>query len=54
MGESVDVDVDEPSLTIRWSILACGDDVILPGSAGSHGSALCGLPAKALYIYVDK
>ncbi|KII86785.1 hypothetical protein PLICRDRAFT_177523 [Plicaturopsis crispa FD-325 SS-3] len=52
-GESVDVDVDEPSVTIRWSILACGEEFILNGSAGAHGSAHCGLPASPLYIFVD-
>ncbi|KAJ3509994.1 hypothetical protein NLJ89_g4923 [Agrocybe chaxingu] len=31
VGESVDVDVDEPSITIRWSIGACGEDSMLPG-----------------------
>ncbi|KAF4590156.1 hypothetical protein EYR40_009446 [Pleurotus pulmonarius] len=51
-GENVDVDVDEPSVTIRWAILACGDDYTLPGSVGLHGSS-CGLPAMPLDIYVD-
>lgn len=53
IGESVDVDVDEPSITIRWSILACGSDYVLPESTGVHGSIVCGLPSKALYIFVD-
>ncbi|KAL0961155.1 hypothetical protein HGRIS_006127 [Hohenbuehelia grisea] len=53
LGESIDVDVDEPSVTIRWSILACGDNFTLPGSVGSHGSQACGLPAVPLHIFVD-
>jgi hypothetical protein len=53
-GESVDVDVDEPSITIRWSILACGQSFVLPESTGSHGSKVCGLPSTSLKIYVDK
>ncbi|KAF9475653.1 hypothetical protein BDN70DRAFT_813717 [Pholiota conissans] len=53
IGESVDVDIDEPSVTIRWSIVACGEDFMLPGSAGVHGTQLCGLPDSAMYLYVD-
>uniref|UniRef100_A0A0W0G0Z7 SET domain-containing protein n=1 Tax=Moniliophthora roreri TaxID=221103 RepID=A0A0W0G0Z7_MONRR len=53
LGENVDIDVDEPSITIRWSILACGEDYLLPGSAGVHGNAQCGLPIQPLNIYVD-
>ncbi|RDB18003.1 hypothetical protein Hypma_000763 [Hypsizygus marmoreus] len=53
IGENVDVDIDEPSITIRWSILACGDEFVLPGSAGNHGSKGCGLPAQPLHIFVD-
>ncbi|KAI0770235.1 hypothetical protein C8Q74DRAFT_1201513 [Fomes fomentarius] len=53
IGDDVDVDVDEPALTIRWSIIACGQEFVLEGSAGSHGSKSCGLPAMALDIYVD-
>ena len=53
IGESVDVDVDEPSITIRWSILACGDDFILPGSGGAHNVKACGLPDTPLNIFVD-
>ncbi|KAG6890640.1 hypothetical protein C0995_006616 [Termitomyces sp. Mi166 len=53
LGEDVDVDVDEPSVTIRWSILACGQGLFLPGSAGAHGSAMCGLPTQPLLLFVD-
>ncbi len=53
IGDDVDVDVDEPALTIRWSIIACGQEFVLEGSAGTHGSKSCGLPAMALDIYVD-
>jgi hypothetical protein len=53
-GESVDVDVDEPSITIRWSILACGQGFVLPESTGTHGSNVCGLPSSSLKIFVDK
>ncbi|KAF8627496.1 hypothetical protein AX17_006307 [Amanita inopinata Kibby_2008] len=52
-GENVDVDVDEPSITIRWSILSCGENQFLPGSAGIHGSDLCGLPSVPLHVFVD-
>lgn len=54
IGESVDVDVDEPSITIRWSILACGQGYVLPESNGVHGSNVCGLPSLPLRIFVDK
>lgn len=53
IGDNVDVDVDEPSITIRWSIMACGQANVLPGSEGSHGSQNCGLPNELVYIYVD-
>ncbi|KAF8158150.1 hypothetical protein B0H34DRAFT_797567 [Crassisporium funariophilum] len=53
IGESVDVDIDEPSITIRWSIVACGEDFMLPGSAGLHGSNACGLPSTAMHFFVD-
>jgi hypothetical protein len=49
----VDVDVDEPAVTVRWSILACGQSFVLPGSEGTHGSSLCGIPNVPLNIYVD-
>ncbi|KAF5369317.1 hypothetical protein D9758_002723 [Tetrapyrgos nigripes] len=53
LGENVDIDIDEPSVGIRWSILACGTDYVLSGSAGVHGSKTCGLPAFPLLIFVD-
>lgn len=53
LGENVDVDVDEPSIGIRWSVLGCGDGYVLNGSAGVHESDSCGLPAMYLQIYVD-
>ncbi|KAH9922859.1 uncharacterized protein BXZ73DRAFT_51259 [Epithele typhae] len=53
IGDDVDVDIDEPALTIRWSIIACGDAYMLAGSAGTHGSNNCGLPAMPLHIFVD-
>ncbi|TBU27218.1 hypothetical protein BD311DRAFT_846030 [Dichomitus squalens] len=52
-GDDVDVDVDEPALTIRWSIIGCGDGFVLEGSEGTHGSQNCGLPSMALELYVD-
>ncbi|KAI0632341.1 hypothetical protein C8Q77DRAFT_918090 [Trametes polyzona] len=53
IGDDVDVDVDEPALTVRWSIIACGEGFVLPGSEGAHGSANCGLPVMPLKIFVD-
>ncbi|THH01895.1 hypothetical protein EW026_g861 [Hermanssonia centrifuga] len=53
IGDNVDVDIDEPAITIRWSILACGSNYTLAGSEGTHGSSSCGIPSMALYIYVD-
>ncbi|KAF9233293.1 hypothetical protein BU15DRAFT_54088 [Melanogaster broomeanus] len=52
LGENVDVDVDEPSVTLRWSIIGCGDGYVLPGSAGIHESTSCGLPSTYLQIYL--
>jgi hypothetical protein len=54
LGENVDVDVEEPSISVRWSILACGNAFVLSGSEGVHGNKLCGLPASPLYIFIDK
>ena len=53
IGDSVDVDIDEPAVTIRWSILACGANFTLSGSEGTHGSTSCGVPEMALQIFVD-
>ncbi|KAF5340642.1 hypothetical protein D9611_007486 [Ephemerocybe angulata] len=53
VGESVDVDIDEPSVDIRWSILACGEGLVLPQSGGALGSVACGLPVEGLDIYID-
>ncbi|KAI0345843.1 hypothetical protein BDW22DRAFT_1324837 [Trametopsis cervina] len=53
IGDNVDVDVDEPAVTIRWSILACGQAYVLPKSEGTHDSSECGIPNVPLNIYVD-
>jgi hypothetical protein len=54
-GESIDVDVDEPSTTVRWSVMMCGDNgLVLEGTSGIHGSSHCGLPKDALRIFVDR
>lgn len=53
LGDDVDVDVDEPALTVRWSIIGCGQTYVLSGSEGTHGSQNCGLPAMPLHILVD-
>ncbi|OJA09410.1 hypothetical protein AZE42_03076 [Rhizopogon vesiculosus] len=52
LGENVDVDIDEPSITVSWSIIACGDNLELNESAGIHEST-CGLPSMYLQFYVD-
>lgn len=52
LGENVDIDVDEPSVTVSWSLVACGDSFELDGSSGIHESQ-CGLPSMALWIYAD-
>lgn len=52
LGENVDVDIDEPSITLSWSLVACGDNLELNGSSGIHESK-CGLPSMALWIYAD-
>lgn len=54
LGEDVDVDVDEPSISIRWAFVACGEAFLLPGSQGVHGSEACGLPGMPLDIYIDR
>ncbi|EMD39854.1 hypothetical protein CERSUDRAFT_92346 [Gelatoporia subvermispora B] len=53
IGDNVDVDIDEPSVGFRWSVIGCGESFVLPGSEGIHDSSLCGLPAMALDIFVD-
>ncbi|EPQ54613.1 hypothetical protein GLOTRDRAFT_129965 [Gloeophyllum trabeum ATCC 11539] len=53
LGEDVDVDVDEPSVGVRWSIIGCGEGNFLNGSEGMHGVLQCGVPAIPLDIYVD-
>ncbi|KAH8825396.1 hypothetical protein DL96DRAFT_1448692, partial [Flagelloscypha sp. PMI_526] len=53
LGEDVDVDIDEPSISIRWSILACGKTNYLEGSGGIHGVEDCGLPKQQLSVFLD-
>ncbi|KAH7885041.1 hypothetical protein F5I97DRAFT_1810227 [Phlebopus sp. FC_14] len=53
LGENVDVDVDEPSVTISWMMVGCGDGYVLDDSYGIHDSSSCGLPSMSLQIYVD-
>ncbi|CCL99705.1 uncharacterized protein FIBRA_01727 [Fibroporia radiculosa] len=53
LGDNVDVDVDEPSVTIRWTVIGCGSAFVLAGSEGTHGSTACGLPSIPLNVYVD-
>jgi len=53
LGEDLDIDIDEPAVTIRWSIVACGE-LALPQSKGIHGNAACGIPNIPVAIYVDK
>ncbi|KAI0057827.1 hypothetical protein BV25DRAFT_1919852 [Artomyces pyxidatus] len=52
LGEYVDIDIDEPSITIRWQIVACGDSYTLAGSEGVHESR-CGVPDVPVDIYFD-
>ncbi|KAA1469843.1 hypothetical protein DENSPDRAFT_879253 [Dentipellis sp. KUC8613] len=52
VGENVDVDIDEPSLTVTWSLVNCGEGY-LDGSQGIHRSNACGIPDTPLKIYVD-
>jgi hypothetical protein len=54
IAENVDVDVDEPAVTVRWSIFACGDEFALSGTHGIHGSDLCGVPSIALRVYLNQ
>lgn len=54
IGDNVDVDIDEPAVTLRWSIVACGTNFTLPGSEGTHGSSTCGIPNFAINIFVDR
>jgi len=54
IAENVDIDVDEPAVTVRWSILACGDEFTLSGTHGIHGSDLCGVPSIALHVYLNQ
>ncbi|KAI0050374.1 hypothetical protein FA95DRAFT_1603564 [Auriscalpium vulgare] len=53
IGNYVDIDIDEPSIGIRWSLLACGEAYVLAGSEGSHGSAKCGVPNMPLNVFVE-
>lgn len=53
IADNVDIDIDEPAVTLRWSVLACGSNFTLPGSEGTHGSSSCGIPNVPLHIYVD-
>ena len=49
----MDVDIDEPSVTIRWSVMGCGSGSILAGSPKLHGSNECGLPGFPLEVFVE-
>ncbi|EKM49539.1 uncharacterized protein PHACADRAFT_265076 [Phanerochaete carnosa HHB-10118-sp] len=53
IADNVDVDIDEPSVTLRWSVVACGRNLTLPGSEGTHGDSLCGIPNIPIDIYLD-
>ncbi|KDQ62359.1 hypothetical protein JAAARDRAFT_189688 [Jaapia argillacea MUCL 33604] len=53
VGDDVDVDVDEPSVSISWSIIGCGSGYVLAGTEGIYGCDGCGLSAVALQIFVD-
>ncbi|GJE99627.1 hypothetical protein PsYK624_158980 [Phanerochaete sordida] len=53
IADNVDVDIDEPAVTLRFSVVACGANFTLPGSEGSHGSSVCGIPNVPLHVYVD-
>ncbi|KAF9817293.1 hypothetical protein IEO21_03553 [Rhodonia placenta] len=53
VGDNVDVDVDEPAVTIRWSMIGCGPGFVLSGSEGTHGSTECGIPSIAMNVFVD-
>jgi len=53
LGESVDIDIEESTFTVQWSIVGCGDVYVLANSSGVHGSILCGLPSMPLRIFVD-
>ncbi|KAI0917244.1 hypothetical protein AcW2_007429 [Taiwanofungus camphoratus] len=53
LGDNIDIDVDEPAVTIRWSVIGCGSEFVLPGSQGTHGSTSCGVPSVPLKVFVD-
>ncbi|KIP08115.1 hypothetical protein PHLGIDRAFT_56755, partial [Phlebiopsis gigantea 11061_1 CR5-6] len=53
IADNVDVDIDEPSVGLRWSLVGCGANFTLPGSEGTHGSSSCGIPNVPLNIYID-
>ncbi|KAG2001810.1 hypothetical protein CC2G_013009 [Coprinopsis cinerea AmutBmut pab1-1] len=53
VGEGVDIDIDEPSVTIRWFVVACGGDSVLQGSKGVLDHKACGLPVTGVNIFVD-
>ena len=53
LAEDADIDVDESSVALRWTILACGDGFVLANSPTLYGSS-CGLPSEAVNIFIDK
>ncbi|KAH6912706.1 hypothetical protein BKA70DRAFT_772704 [Coprinopsis sp. MPI-PUGE-AT-0042] len=53
VGDEVNVDIDERSVAIRWSLLACGNSFVLLGSKGMLGAATCGLPASPFDVFAD-
>jgi hypothetical protein len=54
VGDEVNIDIEERTVTIRWSLLGCGSSFILLGSKGLLGATTCGLPASPLDIFTDK
>ena len=54
VGENVDVDVDEPSVTIRWSVIGCGQDFKLLNSPPLFSTQTCGAPSTQLSIYGER
>lgn len=53
IAENVDVDVDEPAVTISWTIVACGDSFALKDTYGVLGSKLCGIPAMPVNVFAN-
>ncbi|KZT42653.1 hypothetical protein SISSUDRAFT_1041269 [Sistotremastrum suecicum HHB10207 ss-3] len=53
IGESIDADVEEPSITVTWALLGCGQDFVWNNATILTTGASCGMLAMKAAVFVD-